>query len=101
MSVDRKQVKWRYGGMGPAGNPRVSQTSFAPPVACMGKEDYEKDLSRNQKHKCPSKMGLLLIITQPVLSSRCVFANQVCEKGNTLALKPVFMRVAKHGNTLT
>lgn len=88
--------------------PSYPRSALLRPWHAWEERTMEQDLSRNQnsfcfftKDKRFSKMGLLLINPQPVLSLCRVFANRVCEKGNTLALKSVFMAVAKHKNILT
>lgn len=59
--------KWRMGGVRPAGNARVSQTSFAPSVTCTRRTvrrtqaETKSSFCCFTKHKHPFKIDFLLI----------------------------------------
>lgn len=82
MSVARKQeVKRRSDGVGPAGNPQVSQISFAPSVARIGREDGGAGPKQKPKqflflYKAQTSLQNGLITDKPTTSSQ--FASRLC-----------------------
>lgn len=82
MSVARKQeVKWRSGGVGPAGNPQLSQISFAPSVARMGRENHGAGPKQKPKqllflYKGQTFLQNGLITDKPTTSSQ--FVSRLC-----------------------